>query len=174
MKWKEYTWYSKWASLLFFIVVLPILSFYIGMQYEVAKQPLENQLMQAPATNTVTDFPSQATLETYVNEKYGFEFKYPSGLAYEERMLNGKDIVIDFSYGNPGYALTITVSPIDDHILASGQEPSYYEKETNELVTYDSVNKKKVILREKPSISQNGWDGFYVFITLVIPNKRAG
>lgn len=34
MKWNQYTWYSKWASLLFFILVLPVLTFYIGIKYQ--------------------------------------------------------------------------------------------------------------------------------------------
>ncbi len=38
IKWNEYTWYSKWFSLIFFILFLPILTFYIGVQYEKANQ----------------------------------------------------------------------------------------------------------------------------------------
>jgi hypothetical protein len=42
IKWNEYTWYSKLAALIFFIGVMPILTFYIGVQYEKTVQVLEN------------------------------------------------------------------------------------------------------------------------------------
>ncbi|HLP44283.1 MAG TPA: hypothetical protein VK145_03340 [Candidatus Nanoarchaeia archaeon] len=34
IEWNKVTWYSKWASLLFFILVLPVLTFCIGMKYQ--------------------------------------------------------------------------------------------------------------------------------------------
>lgn len=37
IKWNEVTWYSKLAAVIFFIGVLPILTFCIGAQYEKAK-----------------------------------------------------------------------------------------------------------------------------------------
>ena len=37
----EYTWYSKLATILFFLLVLPALSFYIGIQYDQTMQVLD-------------------------------------------------------------------------------------------------------------------------------------
>jgi hypothetical protein len=34
IKWNEYTWYSKSLAAIFFIIVMPIWTFYIGVQYE--------------------------------------------------------------------------------------------------------------------------------------------
>jgi len=34
IKWREYTWYSKLSALIFFVIVLPALTFYVGVQYE--------------------------------------------------------------------------------------------------------------------------------------------
>jgi hypothetical protein len=34
IKWNEYTWYSKLTAAIFFIGILPSLTFYIGTQYE--------------------------------------------------------------------------------------------------------------------------------------------
>jgi len=43
IKWNEYTWYSKLAALIFFIGVLPCLTFYIGMQYEKTIQSINSE-----------------------------------------------------------------------------------------------------------------------------------
>ena len=37
IKWNEYTWYSKTLAAIFFIIVLPILTFYLGTQYQATK-----------------------------------------------------------------------------------------------------------------------------------------
>ena len=37
IKWNEYTWYSKLLAAIFFIIILPIWTFYIGMQFESVK-----------------------------------------------------------------------------------------------------------------------------------------
>lgn len=171
IEWNKVTRYSRVGSVLLFLVVVAVLVFYIGIQYK-KTQILSSQEKITIATPDMK--PNVNQFKTYKNEKYGFEFKYLSDLAYTEEILNGKDLVVHFSKGAPGYSLIVTVSPIDDFILASGQTPSYYEKNTNELVTYDSVLKKKVISREKSSFTSQGWKGFYVFSTLVIPNKKTG
>lgn len=75
MKWNEYTWYSKWASLLFFILVLPSLTFYVGNQYQATKVSLENQ-----QGNTFEESYSnlENNLQTY--NQYNFSFKYPKDI----------------------------------------------------------------------------------------------
>ncbi|MBX4198339.1 hypothetical protein KW782_03335 [Candidatus Parcubacteria bacterium] len=44
IKWDEYTWYSKCTAAIFFIIVLPLWTFYIGTQYQLTKdiQSFEN------------------------------------------------------------------------------------------------------------------------------------
>lgn len=44
IKFNEVTWYSKLAALIFFIVVLPALTFYIGVQYEKTRNVSEFSL----------------------------------------------------------------------------------------------------------------------------------
>lgn len=34
IRWNEVTWYSKLAAVIFFIIVLPVWTFYLGIQYE--------------------------------------------------------------------------------------------------------------------------------------------
>lgn len=52
MKWNEVTWYSKLAAVIFFLGIFPVLTFYIGTQYQEVKDLnagiIENQVV-APA-----------------------------------------------------------------------------------------------------------------------------
>lgn len=42
IKWNEYTWYSKLSALVLFILILPILTFYIGRKYEQTTEVLNS------------------------------------------------------------------------------------------------------------------------------------
>lgn len=72
IKFNEVTWYSKLAAIIFFLAVLPILCFYIGVQYEVAK---EINIPVPLATNLPVNNTSQQS--KYINQEYGFSFTYP-------------------------------------------------------------------------------------------------
>lgn len=37
IKFNEVTWYSKIAAVILFIILIPMLTFYIGMQYQMVK-----------------------------------------------------------------------------------------------------------------------------------------
>lgn len=154
-----------------YLIVAFVLLVGIGIwQYvEFSKPSVQEKEVLAIATTT-------DALKTYRNEKYGFEFQYSADLYYEEEVLNEKDFVIHMNADRPGYSLIVTVSPINDYIPGGGKEPSYYDKKTGDLVVYDSIAKQKELDRLKPTTNLNGqgWDSFYVFSNLVIPNKKAG
>lgn len=42
IKFNQVTWYSKLAAIIFFIGVIPALTFYIGMKYQETKTVIEN------------------------------------------------------------------------------------------------------------------------------------
>lgn len=46
IQWNTYTWYSKLLSIIFFLGVFPVLTFYIGVRYEETKNILNDQQMQ--------------------------------------------------------------------------------------------------------------------------------
>ncbi|MES2623539.1 MAG: hypothetical protein V4576_04005 [Patescibacteria group bacterium] len=46
-QWNQVTWYSKLGALIVFLLVIPILSFYVGTQYERTQQTLKNQSIAA-------------------------------------------------------------------------------------------------------------------------------
>ena len=78
IKWNKYTWYSKMLAVVFFIGVMPVLSFYIGTQYQgalydadyVTPSELGNSIANHhPSTATSTDSgnpsqPSQGKIVT--------------------------------------------------------------------------------------------------------------
>jgi hypothetical protein len=34
LEWNKVTWYSKWGAIILFLLVVPVLCFYIGTQYQ--------------------------------------------------------------------------------------------------------------------------------------------
>ncbi len=57
IKWNEYTWYSKLAAIIFFIAILPTVSFYIGMKYEQTIFSLS--ILPITTTDTLIGSPSK-------------------------------------------------------------------------------------------------------------------
>ena len=51
MKWNEITWYSKLATIIFFIGALPALTFCIGRRYQEAVSQAETQIVQVLVKN---------------------------------------------------------------------------------------------------------------------------
>ena len=96
IKFNQVTWYSKLAAAILFILVLPILTFYIGIQYQATMTiVLESKnipMIQGENTPTIdraqnkiasddADFSkiiNSAFVKTYHSSKCGFEFKYPT------------------------------------------------------------------------------------------------
>ncbi len=88
IKWNEYTWYSKTAAAIFFIIIFPIWAFYLGMQYLQTKEALESEIVPGTITTatTTTQVAGVSTTTpkvpeswtTQLNDKYGYSFKHPS------------------------------------------------------------------------------------------------
>ncbi len=58
IKWNKYTWYSRTAALLFFLLVLPVLTFYIGEQYGVTVTEINSQPITSPSTVHYSHLPT--------------------------------------------------------------------------------------------------------------------
>ena len=78
IKWNKVTWYSRWAAVIVFLIMIPILCFYIGMIYgEVRSIELIPEL-GIPAKNTPSVSTTSFPYSTYSNDIYNFTFQYPS------------------------------------------------------------------------------------------------
>lgn len=59
IKWNEVTWYSRVLSIIFFLLVLPMWAFYLGLRYEEAKQAYKKiPVVTAAPHNATGDVPS--------------------------------------------------------------------------------------------------------------------
>jgi hypothetical protein len=94
IKFNEVTWYSKLAAVIFFLAVLPILTFYIGMEYEKTEEAMMPPSV-VTSSPTVTNT-SGYELLTYTNAKYGWSFKYPSTWKVTENK-DGTSVSVDSS-----------------------------------------------------------------------------
>lgn len=65
--WNKVTWYSKLLALSI-LVIFPIIGFYLGIQYQKSKTPLQNQITQNP-TQEVQKSPTPTP--TILNSKPG-------------------------------------------------------------------------------------------------------
>lgn len=94
IKWNEYTWYSKLVAAVFFLLILPVWFFYLGMKYKEITVLIndettidsfaeyKHQKSQTKVFTDTTNVPSD--MKVYKNAKYGFEFQYPSEMSLYE------------------------------------------------------------------------------------------
>ena len=94
IKWREYTWYSKLAALIFFVLVLPGLTFYIGVQYEKTNNYLKEIEKQSNIQNNTKLAEEVLEKGCYTSvlrkDKYTFEI-----LGSENGLVSGR-----LSYNN--------------------------------------------------------------------------
>ncbi len=73
--WNKVTWYSWWGAVLFFLLILPSLTFYIGRYYEGTL----TLIAQADSTSSyLSSYLPQKRVKTHRNYAGGYEFKYPT------------------------------------------------------------------------------------------------
>ncbi len=93
IQWHEVTWYSRWGAIILFLVVVPVLCFYIGTQYELTQQALSivpiQSVPEKPVATTTENISYPAGFsgalseistdgwKTYKN-KNGWEIQYPT------------------------------------------------------------------------------------------------
>lgn len=109
IKWNEVTWYSKLGAVILFIVVVPILTFYIGRSYQ-QLQEIRSMIVDVPATTTPTTATSTSVTNTpgsllYQSDELGFKVKYPEAWgtkgALPEDAIAGFVAVIPSGYQGP-------------------------------------------------------------------------
>jgi hypothetical protein len=94
----EVTWYSKWGTVFVFVIVVPVVAFFVGKSYQELKavqaltpREISTTTETTPipvgttaAASTTTTFPTEiatSTWKEYKNDELGFSIKYPSDLV---------------------------------------------------------------------------------------------
>lgn len=158
IKFNEVTWYSKLAAVIFFIGVLPILIFYIGIQYEKTKSVFiieipENSISKKDAINNfgkenkinyeivkINDF-EIPQIKNF--ENYAIEQKVNNYLTDVAKNSNCGDVT--FSKDNY-YNLNMKVSYAKNEIFSVAIHSSWYcsgpypTNDSNESLTFDMKN----------------------------------
>ena len=90
MKFNEVTWYSKLAAIIFFIGVLPSLTFYIGVRYEQVQNIVGEQSVETPAIfQKISQKESSLFFKDIVR---GYSFSYPQQWSTGEVNSDGFDL----------------------------------------------------------------------------------
>jgi len=116
MKWNEITWYSKLGAIVFFIGILPSLSFYMGIQYELTT----NELAQNSSQSAISNMPEKRVDAKAEDLSLGIvsSSTIPDWNHYENKVLG---VALDYpvSYGKP------TLSEYDGSLYFAKEASSY-------------------------------------------------
>ncbi len=95
IKFNEVTWYSKLLAVILFIALLPILTFYIGTEYQQAVD-INNNIpsvseSSSVKTNVAVSGSTGSSMSTgvYTNATYGWSFHYPTNWKVAETANGG-------------------------------------------------------------------------------------
>ncbi len=82
IRWNEYTSLSRFGAIILFVGVFPVLSFYLGMEYQDTKMVL---LAEEPEALVVLAAAQGARVgwKLHENSEYGFSIAYPPSLSAE-------------------------------------------------------------------------------------------
>lgn len=131
MKWNEVTWYSKLGAIILFIGVVPVLTFYIGMQYGSYQEQMDNikvVVIDTPKTDTSSpeedldiitpDKPSPqeeeqvfCTMDAKMCPDGSYVGRTGPSCAFAACPTDNSNGVISMGLGESKTALTVTVSP---------------------------------------------------------------
>jgi hypothetical protein len=95
IKWSEVTWYSRWGALILFLIIVPIIAFFIGQRYQEVKElkKVEEDIVVDTGTSSpvsgVVSFSSKTTSSTISDVDFKITspvFSYPSNESVEEKI----------------------------------------------------------------------------------------
>lgn len=136
IKWNEYTWYSKMASIVFFTAIVPVWSFYIGTMYQKTKDVLQDapkvdqsasvyEALAAAKISAQKDAQPVQIVDgyTYKNTDLGITLQLPAGVevveqdkavleinGYKLKLIKGNDVVSDENRPVAQYCLNATTT----------------------------------------------------------------
>lgn len=84
IKWNEVTWYSKLAAIIFLIGVFPVVTFYIGTQYQATLDVISFEAPDSVQLVPINDVTLRNTDNVFRNADNAFEIQYPKEFVLSE------------------------------------------------------------------------------------------
>jgi hypothetical protein len=155
IQWHEVTWYSRWGAILLFLVIVPTLCFYIGVQYELTQQSLAISPSVSTSTPSLlkspqTDYSYRSKL-IYIERVYHPEINDPGPFTAdpEQQFLEIKSGSCEQPIDVTGWMLKSTVSG-NSYTIGRVKQNSYSDSEVK-LCTGD----EGLIVWSGGSVSEN-------------------
>jgi hypothetical protein len=158
IKFNEVTPLSKLLAIIFFILVLPVLSFYIGKQYEQATSlNIQNNTSlntnNIPSTNQNVAKTDTSTLKIYKNDTYHFQFQYPDTARLLETKVNNPDHLIIHAMNDAGF-FSIAVILDKDTPYPLPRMPWVLSEDEE---TINGIKMVKTLYGTNPDLKQNSY-----------------
>jgi hypothetical protein len=119
-------------------------------QYQI---PLEN-------INIATSTDEIAGWETYKNEEYGFEIKYPSDMNIVERSIDDSNYHVTFD--SKSKYINVIISTLNKPFSINMGENGFISDSQDEMTVSDSET-DKALFSISPNVFMNEWHGFTLF-----------
>jgi len=95
IKWHEVTWYSKLGALILFLGVVPALSFYIGIQYQLTRENISGPIGSTTGIQTSKNKQNLASAtSTVVETNNGFSFTLPASWSVKINPINRSTTIV--------------------------------------------------------------------------------
>ena len=124
IKWNEVTWYSKLLSAIFLLLVVPILTFYIGTQYELMKMTSPQKSVSPKVVSGCGESPKG--FNRYCNLRLGYSIDYPSSWKLGQEPTDGDGISFETSDSNQIVSISGVWSTDNSFKLSNSNKDSAY------------------------------------------------
>lgn len=125
IEWNKVTWYSRWGAVILFLVVVPVLSFYIGTEYEALRQTFSTTTSPKDIVQNIDTGDDDVETALTLKEAEDILYSYSKSMDLEKLSQPGANsfycVATDVEENNAtGYAFRCSVLVPDGHRVTIG------------------------------------------------------